>query len=120
VFDTRFYIAAAAADAHPATVDETENVQLFWATAKEAMARSDAGTAQIIFPTMRNLERLAAVPRHADAVTHALAHPVKIISPFKLERDGVTYLAIPDDAGYPVTEQLMSETRRAAYRPSSD
>ncbi len=119
VFDTRFYIAAVPQDAHPATVDETENVHLFWATAGGVIARAEAGTAHVIFPTMRNLERLASVPRYADALAHAITYPVKTISPFKLERDGETYLAIADDAGYPITEQLMSETKRAAYRPST-
>ncbi len=120
VFDTRFYLAAAPEDAHPATVDATENVHLFWATAAEAIAREAAGRAHIIYPTMRNLERLATVPTHELAVAHAHDFPVKIISPFKHERDGQHYLAIPTDVGYPVTEQLLSETKRAAYRPATD
>ncbi len=115
VFDTRFYIAAAPAHAHPATVDETENTQLFWATAAEAIAHGKAGTAHIIFPTMRNLERLATVPHLDAAVSHARAFPVKTISPFRMARDGAVYLALPTDAGYPVTEELLSETKRAAY-----
>jgi 8-oxo-dGTP pyrophosphatase MutT (NUDIX family) len=117
VFDTRFYIAALPEHAHPASVDATENVQLFWATAAEAMARSDAGTVQIIFPTMRNLERLAAVPRHADAVAHARAFPVRAITPHYQEREDGRYLCIPTDAGYPVTAQIMTEVKRAAYPP---
>ena len=65
VFDTRFYLARVAADAPAARVDETENVRVFWATAQRVLDLADAGEVSIIFPTRRNLERLAALPVRA-------------------------------------------------------
>ena len=59
IYDTRFYLARLPADAPEATADQTENVRLFWATAAAALAECDAGRASAIFPTRRNLERLA-------------------------------------------------------------
>ena len=60
IFDTRFYLARAARRTRrDAEVDATENVRLFWATAQTVLDDADAGRATIIFPTRRNLERLA-------------------------------------------------------------
>ena len=83
-FDTRFYVAKFAGDAG-VEVDEHEASQHLWVTARDAMAGARAGTHLIIFPTMRNLERLA---EHAsfDAVTrHLENNPVKLISPRVME-----------------------------------
>jgi len=112
IFDTRFYIAQAAADAHPASVDETENVHLFWASAADILLREQAGEVSVIFPTHRNLERLALVPRFTDAVSHSRDFPVQMIMPALVTRDGERYLTIPDDIGYPVTEERLIEMKR--------
>lgn len=103
VFDTRFYLARLPADAPPATVDATENVRLAWASADAVLADAAAGRARLIFPTQRNLERLAQFPSFAAAVADADAHPVRRITPWVEQRDGVDHICIPTDAGYPVT-----------------
>jgi len=59
VFDTRFFIAQCDGHDHIIEVDETENRHLFWATAAEALAMAQEGKVKLIFPTRRNLERLA-------------------------------------------------------------
>lgn len=107
VFDTRFYLARAPADAEP-VVDGNENVRVFWMSAQGVLAEADAGRAHIIFPTRRNLERVALFGCWADAVADAQAHEVRTITPW-IEGDR---LCIPDDLGYPVTSQPLAEAIR--------
>ncbi|MCJ8158733.1 NUDIX domain-containing protein [Sphingomonas sp. LaA6.9] len=111
-FDTRFYVARLPADAPEARVDATENVRLFWAAAQTVLDMAERGEARIIFPTRRNLERLAQFADFEAARDHAEATPVRLIQPWVEERNGVTMLCIPDDLGYPVTFQPMAEVRR--------
>ncbi|NML06596.1 NUDIX domain-containing protein [Sphingomonas sp. G-3-2-10] len=111
VFDTRFYLARAPQGAEP-VVDGNENTRAFWMSARDVLAECDAGRASIIFPTRRNLERLALFGSWDDAVADANAHPVRILTPWIEERGGERHLCIPDDLGYPVTSQILSEAVR--------
>lgn len=111
-FDTRFYIARVPHDAHEASVDTTENVQLFWAPAHLVIERAERGEAHVIFPTMRNLERLASVPRYVAAIANVDVYPSQLIVPFIEERDGNPYLCIPDEMGYPVTARPLADEKR--------
>jgi 8-oxo-dGTP pyrophosphatase MutT (NUDIX family) len=112
IFDTRFYLARLPAEAPAARVDETENVRLFWATAAYILTETDAGRATIIFPTRRNLERIAQFADFDAAVADARAHPIRTVTPWTEIRDGVEHLCIPDDLGYPITSEPMSDAVR--------
>jgi 8-oxo-dGTP pyrophosphatase MutT (NUDIX family) len=112
IFDTRFYLARAPQDAAP-VVDGSENVRLFWASAQAVLDLADAGEASLIFPTRRNLERLARFASFEDAAADAAAHPVRPITPWIEARGGVDHLCIPKDAGYPVTAEPLAGARRA-------
>lgn len=112
IFDTRFYLARAPGDAVP-LVDGTENVCAFWASAGSVLDEADAGRATIIYPTRRNLERLALFTSFADAAADARAHPVRTITPWIETRNGVEHLCIPDDLGYPVTSEPLDRALRA-------
>jgi 8-oxo-dGTP pyrophosphatase MutT (NUDIX family) len=112
VFDTRFYLARAPENAEP-LVDGNENVRVFWASARAVLAMAERGEAHLIFPTRRNLERLALFSRFDDAVADARAHPIRPITPWIEARGDTQYLCIPDDLGYPVTAQRLDETIRA-------
>lgn len=114
VFDTRFFLARVDAEAPAARVDETENVRVFWATAQRVLDQADSGEVSIIFPTRRNLERLAALGSFEAAQTQAasLPCPPPMITPFIEDRDGAQHLCIPDTLGYPVTSQAMDQVRR--------
>ena len=111
-FDTRFYLARVEADHAEARVDATENVHLFWASAAETLKRADAGTVKIIFPTRRNLERLATLDSFESARAHALAHPVETITPWIEHRDGEPRLCIPHGLGYPITSETLNQAMR--------
>ncbi len=112
VFDTRFYLADLGTGAVDLLVDETENTHLFWASAAEALELADSGEIKIIFPTRRNLERLALFASFAEAAAHAAEIPVQMISPWMEVRDGVRWLRIPDDAGYPVHGEPVTSVMR--------
>ena len=110
VFDTRFYLADLGTGAVALAADGAETTRLFWASAAEALRLADSGAIKVIYPTRRNLERLAQFADFAAAKAHAEAFPVRTISPCVEERDGTRWLTIPDDCGYPVTGQPLSET----------
>lgn len=112
IFDTRFYLARLPADAPPPTVDATENVRLVWATAQDVLDACDRGEMAIIFPTRRNLERLAQFGSFADAVADAVRHPVTTVTPWAEERDGRPHLCIPEGIGYPVTSEPIDSAMR--------
>ncbi|WP_336966194.1 NUDIX hydrolase [Sphingobium aquiterrae] len=112
VFDTRFYLFCLTGEDHRPVVDATENVRLLWASAAEVLARSDNGEAHVIFPTRRNLERLALFEGFAAAATHACATPVEKVTPWVEDRDGAPHLCIPAHLGYPVTAERLETARR--------
>ncbi len=112
VFDTRFYLLNAGKSAPSATVDQTENHALFWATASEALDYSEQGSIKVIFPTRRNLERLALFDDYHRAVDHALAHPVETVLTYIEQRDDDQWLCIPDGHGYPITAEPLSRAMR--------
>lgn len=111
-FDTRFFLADLGTGAVDVTVDATENSRLFWTSASNALAMENRGELKMLFPTLRNLERLAPFVTYADAQASAAATPIRMITPAIEVRDGIEYLTIPDGLGYPVTSQLMESVRR--------
>lgn len=117
VFDTRFYIARAPDDAPDPIVDDTENVSSFWASAQAVLDAADRGDVSIIFPTRRNLERLALFAHFDEADAHARSFPIETVAPFFEERDGVKCLCIPTHLGYPVTFEPLSTAKRGSDRP---
>jgi 8-oxo-dGTP pyrophosphatase MutT (NUDIX family) len=112
-FDTMFYLAAAPpGEWHPnPQAGECDSAE--WLSAQGVLDRIAAGTASAIFPTIRNLERLATLSSVAEARAHARAHPVEVISPWIEERDGAQWLRIPDHLGYPVTAEKLTTAIRA-------
>jgi len=112
IFDTRFFLADLGTGAVELLVDATENTHLFWASAEEALRLADTGKIKIIFPTRRNLERLATFASFADACAQAEAIPARTITPFLEQRDGQPWLCIPADAGYPVDGERLDMAAR--------
>lgn len=111
-FDTRFFLANLGTGAVDVVVDATENSRLFWCSAAETLRRADADEVHIIFPTRRNLERLAQFSNFDEARAHAETIPVRTICPSQQERDGEMWLTIPEGFGYPVTAQPMANVKR--------
>ena len=112
IFDTMFYLADLGTGAVEIEVDETENTRLFWVTAAEALAMADRGDIGLIFPTRRNLERLAQFGSFQEARDHAARTPVRAITPEVIEDGDGRFLTIPDDLGYPVTREQLDAAMR--------
>ena len=112
-FDTLFFIMPAPEGAAEGKAAEAEAVRSFWAPAAEVLADIAAGRAHAIFPTRRNLERLARFASFEEAQADAGLHGVRKVVPWVEERDGVKWLCIPDDLGYPVTAELLATARRS-------
>jgi len=112
IFDTRFFLARLPGGAPAPVVDATETVRAFWASAQQVLDEADAGRAHIIFPTRRNLERLARFASFAEAAADARAHPIRTITPWTEQRDGHPHLCIDADLGYPVTAEPLTAALR--------
>jgi 8-oxo-dGTP pyrophosphatase MutT (NUDIX family) len=113
IFDTHFYLAALPPGAPEPEVDATENVRLFWASAAAVLAEAEAGRARIIFPTRRNLERLARFASLAEAIEDAARFPVRTITPWIEQRGDGRYVCIDANLGYPVTAEILTDAMRA-------
>ena len=111
-FDTWFFAVDAPDHGHELSVSLAEHSHIFWASAAAALDLADRGEISVIFPTRRNLERLAAHPSHAAFAEHAGGVPVRRITPWIEERGGTPHLCIPDDLGYPVTSEAFAAVRR--------
>ncbi len=112
VYDTRFYLHDLGTGAVDVAVDETENTRLFWTSAQEALAMLDRGEIEAIFPTLRNLERLALFGGFEGARAQAAAIAIREIRPAVETRDDGRWLTIPTDQGYPVTEEKFERANR--------
>ena len=79
-----------------------------WASAAEVLDRIGRGEASAIFPTMRNLERLAAASQTSP-------QPAPMRAPIRSRRsppgsrniDGEPHVVIPEGLGYPVTREPL-------------
>lgn len=112
IFDTRFYLADLGTGAVDIEVDATENRHMFWASAQAALDLAEGGKIRIIFPTRRNLERLALFASFEETRAHALATPVETISPFMEQRNGQHWLCIPEGLGYPIAGEPLETAQR--------
>lgn len=112
VYDTRFYLANLGTGAVDVSIDHAENTQLFWTSAQGALEAAERGEIKVIFPTRRNLERLALFASYEEARAQAEAIPVKTITPRVVEEGGKPWLTILSDAGYPVTAELLETVAR--------
>jgi 8-oxo-dGTP pyrophosphatase MutT (NUDIX family) len=112
-FDTRFFVTDLGTGAVDITVDATENTKLFWASAAQVLKMADAGEIRLVFPTRRNLERLAQFGSFEDVLAHIACHQVSRIHPIEVDRDGEVWLQLPDGHGYPILGEPMSTSLRS-------
>ena len=111
-FDTLFYLVKAPEGAWNPNPQPGECVSAEWANPTELLDRIERGDASAIFPTKRNLERLAGHQNLEAALADAKAHSLDTIIPWIEEIEGEPHVRIPDDRGYPV----ISEPLKTAFR----
>lgn len=112
VYDTRFYLLNLGTGAVEVSIDHAENTHLFWTSAQGALDAAERGEIKLIFPTRRNLERIALFASYEEARAQAEAIPVRTIMPQIVEEGGQSWLTILGDAGYPVTAELLENVAR--------
>ncbi len=112
-FDTLFFLAAAPAGDWAPVPQPGKCAAAEWAGAAALLARIEAGTASAIFPTKRNLERLATYRDLTDADADAGRYPIEPIEPWIEQRDGIDLVCIPPNRGYPVTSEPLATAFRA-------
>lgn len=110
-FDTLFYIAELP-PGETVTPDGREAVAAHWLTAGDAVARAQRSEISLLFPTRRNLERLAQYPSLASLLARLTKLPITLIQPEIVMRDGAPWLTIPTDCDYPITEEPIGAVRR--------
>jgi len=112
-FDTIFFLARAPVGEWPPNPQPGECEAAEWANPSELLERIANGSASAIFPTKRNLERLA---QHADltsALADARGHTLDTIIPWIEDVDGEPHVRIPENRGYPVLSEPLATAFRA-------
>lgn len=106
-FDTLFFIARCPAGDWEPRVVEGECAHAAWICAADLLERDRRGEARLIFPTRRNVERLAQHSSFDEIRADALAHPIEPVTPWVEQRDGEQLITIPGHLGYPVTQEKL-------------
>jgi len=105
-FDTHFFIARAPED-HVLLHDGHESVDSVWIRPQQVLDDAAAGHRTVIFPTLRNVEKLADSSTVDAAIEAARAKPIVTVTPWTEKRDDGVWLRIPVEAGYRISEELM-------------
>ncbi|MFZ5616844.1 MAG: NUDIX hydrolase [Pseudomonadota bacterium] len=105
-FDTLFF-AARFPPGQEVLEDGEEATEALWIAPKDAIVARSSGARKIIFPTARNLDLLSMSESASEAFEFARRRPIRPVMPQVILRDGKTLLQIPDDLGYPVTEESL-------------
>lgn len=111
-FDALFFIAPAPVDQAPSP-DGVETAQALWIAPATAAADAISGRRRIIHPTLCKLQLLALSETSASAIDAAARRPVRPIEAWTERRDGVDYVCIPDDLGYPTTAAPVDDAARS-------
>ena len=112
IFDTLFFLAESPPGDWQPLPQEGECEKVEWLSAGDVLAHVERGEASAIFPTLRNLERLARFDSIAAARADATAHPIETITPWIADHDGEPHLFIPEGLGYPLTREPLASVRR--------
>lgn len=106
-FDTLFFVARCPDGEWQPRIVEGECAGAFWLAAVDVLERDRRGEARLIFPTRRNLERLAQHSSFEEIRADALGHPIEPVMPWVEEVSGERFITIPDHLGYPVTQEKL-------------
>jgi 8-oxo-dGTP pyrophosphatase MutT (NUDIX family) len=111
-FDTRFFVAPAPTE-QEALHDDRETIANVWIRPADALAQREAGTLQMIAPTIRNLEAIARFDAVADllAAAAAVEQIPDLSARFQLDatENYGRRIVLPGDPGYDI-ERLRRTT----------
>ncbi len=106
-FDTLFYIALCPPGDWQPSIVEGECSAATWLTAAEVLNLEQSGSAKLIFPTRRTLERLAQHGSFEAILNDAITHEIEPISPWVEDHEGEKFITIPANLGFPVTREKL-------------
>jgi 8-oxo-dGTP pyrophosphatase MutT (NUDIX family) len=98
-YDTWFYLASMPDD-QQARVDGREIVDARWLTPAEALVASERGEMEIVFPTRKQLERLARFASPGELLAHARDAPIRPVQPRVLGSGEQARIVLPGEPGY--------------------
>lgn len=111
-FDTFFFVAVADdPDLVPnAGSGECDSAQ--WISARAALEQERRGAVRLIYPTLKNLERLAQFESVKAILADAVSHPILPITAWVEHDDEEDVVRIPDKLGYPSTSDPLRKVWR--------
>jgi 8-oxo-dGTP pyrophosphatase MutT (NUDIX family) len=98
-FDTRFYIAVLPTGVDP-RVDGTEIVDARWYAPAAALEASRRGQLQLVLPTIKHLEQLAAFDSVDALLAHAHGLEVRPVQPRVVVSGNTARAVLPGEPGY--------------------
>ena len=98
-FDTWFFVAAAPADAAP-RVDGAEIVDFRWIAPAEALDAAGRDELALVFPTIKQLQRLARFTSADELLAVIDGAAVTTIEPRVIEADGKVRIVLPGEPDY--------------------
>ncbi len=98
-FDTWFFLAYAPAGAEP-TIDGSEIVDARWYRPAAALEAAREDQLLLVFPTVKQLEQLAAFDSAQALIEHAREYEIRPIEPRVVRRAGSARVVLPGETGY--------------------
>jgi 8-oxo-dGTP pyrophosphatase MutT (NUDIX family) len=98
-FDTWFFVARAPDAAEP-SVDGAECVDLTWIRPQAALDAFAGGNLELVFPTIKHLEQLAAFDSVADTIEAARGREVVAVQPRIVVSGGDARVLLPGEPGF--------------------
>ena len=98
-FDTLFFVVRAPAGAEPQP-DGRETVDLGWFSPRGALEASSRGEIDLVFPTIRHLEQLAAFRSADELLAWAPGREVRPVVPQVVMEGEIARLVLPGEPGY--------------------
>jgi 8-oxo-dGTP pyrophosphatase MutT (NUDIX family) len=95
-FDTHFFLAPLPPGQEP-RVDGTEVVDFAWRTPAAALAAYERGEIELVFPTIKHLEQLAAFATVAELLAYASGREVVPVQPRLIGDDETARIIVPPD-----------------------
>ncbi len=95
-FDTHFFLAQAPANA-AVILDGQECVDHRWISPAQALRAHESGEMQLVFPTIKHLQRLSRFETVAQLLEAARKQPVQAVLPRIVLEDGSPRIVIPGE-----------------------
>jgi 8-oxo-dGTP pyrophosphatase MutT (NUDIX family) len=98
-FDTHFFLARMPVDQEP-RIDGEEIVAFGWFAPDAALAAHQAGTIELVFPTIKHLEQLAGFATADAVLEHARGRSVGPVQPRVIGEGEHARIVLPGEPGY--------------------